>query len=108
MAQLKTNRTKAMRFEQLSQILQAHRDELHDFGVEKISVFGSIARNSATEKSDIDMVVELRDITYRGYITLKKFLEKTLQRKVDLVTSDAVTGRFKDEISKDLRDVATF
>lgn len=108
MARVKTNKAKVFQFEQLSQILCAHKDELHNFGVEKISVFGSVARNCATEKSDIDIVVELREITYRGYVALKKFLEKILQRKVDLVTSDAVTGRFKDEISKDLRDVTTF
>ena len=40
-------------------------------------------------------------------MALKSFLESILRREVDLLTPDAVQGRLKDEIEKDLVDVPT-
>ena len=92
---------------QVIEILQAHQDELRQFGVKKISLFGSVARESAEPESDVDMVVELSETTYRRFLALKSFLESVLGRKVDLLTPAAVQGRLKQEIEKDLVDVPT-
>jgi predicted nucleotidyltransferase len=92
---------------QVIEILQAHQDELRQFGVKKISLFGSVARESAESRSDVDMVVEFSEITYRRFIALKSFLESILSRRVDLLTPAAVQGRLKEEIEKDLVDVPT-
>ncbi|MCX5643122.1 MAG: nucleotidyltransferase family protein [Phycisphaerae bacterium] len=85
--------------------LQAHHEQLRQFGVRKISLFGSVARESAGSQSDVDMVVEFSETTYRRFIALKSFLESILGRKVDLLTPPAVEGRLKAEIEKDLIDV---
>jgi len=53
------------------------------------------------------MVVEFSETTYRRFIALKSFLESILGRKVDLLTPDAVEGRLKAEIEKDLIDIPT-
>ncbi len=92
---------------QVIEILQAHQEELRQFGVKKISLFGSVARESAESRSDVDMVVEFTETTYRRFIALKSFLESILGRKVDLLTPAAVQGRLKEEIEKDLVDVPT-
>lgn len=91
--------------QQVIETLQAHHEQLRQFGVRKISLFGSVARESAGSQSDVDMVVEFSETTYRRFIALKSFLESILGRKVDLLTPPAVEGRLKAEIEKDLIDV---
>jgi predicted nucleotidyltransferase len=92
---------------QVIEILQAHQEELRGFGVKKIRLFGSVARESAGSQSDVDMVVEFSEITYRRFVALKAYLESILGREVDRLTPAAVQGRLKDEIEKDLVDVPT-
>jgi len=92
---------------QVIEILQTHRGQLRQFGVKKIRLFGSVAREAAGSQSDVDMVVEFSQITYRRFVALKAFLESILGREVDLLTPAAVQGRLKDEIEKDLVDVPT-
>jgi predicted nucleotidyltransferase len=92
---------------QVIEILQAHQEQLRQFGVKKISLFGSIARESAGSQSDVDMVVDFSQITYRRFVALKAFLESILGREVDLLTPAAVQGRLKEEIERDLVDVST-
>jgi hypothetical protein len=42
---------------QILAALRAHEAELRASGVEELSIFGSIARGEATDKSDVDVVV---------------------------------------------------
>jgi hypothetical protein len=100
-------RSDPMTRRQVIETLQAHQEELRQLGVRKISLFGSVARESAESQSDVDMVVEFSETTYRRFIALKSFLESVLGRKVDLLTPAAVQGRLKEEIEKDLVDVPT-
>jgi predicted nucleotidyltransferase len=93
--------------EEVIELLQSHRAELDEFGVKRISLFGSVARGSLERQSDVDMIVEFSQITYRRFVALKAFLESILGRKVDLLTPAAVQGRLKEEIEKDLVHVPT-
>lgn len=85
--------------------LRSHRAELDDLGVRQISLFGSVARGGLLPESDVDMIVDFSQVTYRRFVALKAFLEAILGRKVDLLTPPAVHGRLKEEIEKDLVDV---
>ncbi len=54
------------------------------YHLQKIGIFGSVARNSATDDSDIDIVVEMEpNILLR--VQLKEELEKLFGSKVDLI-----------------------
>jgi len=93
--------------QQIVVVLQAHHKKLKQFGVKQISLFGSVTRRSLEPQSDVDMIVEFSETTYRRFIGLKSFLESILGRKVDLLTPSAVQGRLKEEIEKDLVHVPT-
>ena len=72
------------------------------FGVKRVYLFGSYARNEATHKSDLDIRIEKGAI--RSLFELADFrltLEETLAIPVDVVTSDIRDKRFLDAISKD-------
>ena len=54
------------------------------YGVVKIGIFGSLARNESHDRSDIDIVVEmLPDLLKRA--SLKEYLEKLFNKEVDVV-----------------------
>jgi len=65
--------------------LSSHKAELEErYGVKKVGIFGSVARNSARDDSDIDIVVEMEpNILLR--VQLKEELEQLLGSKVDLI-----------------------
>ena len=72
--------------ENVLRILRMHKDELtRDYGLLKLGVFGSVARNEARENSDIDIVVETRVPDLLRMVNLKEDLEELLQHRVDLV-----------------------
>ena len=48
-----------MKRDEVLKILADHRDELRQqFGVKSLALFGSVARDEATETSDVDLLVE--------------------------------------------------
>ena len=90
------------------QLLRSHSDEIRTrFGVKRLAVFGSTARDEARVDSDVDVLVEFEgDPTFDGYWNVKEFLEALLDRTVDLVTDDAVRPQLRPYIEQDLVDVA--
>ena len=72
-------------------------------GVKKSQIFGSFARGDQTEDSDIDLLVELPEkASLFDLAALKHELEDNLQKKVDLVSYDALNERVKPFVEKDL------
>lgn len=75
-------------------ILSEHKDGLQEFGVERLAVFGSVARDEAGPESDVDILVEFRGVaTFDRYMGLKFFLEDLLDKEVDLVTHRSLRPR---------------
>jgi predicted nucleotidyltransferase len=71
--------------------------------VEKIGYFGSFARGEEKEESDIDILVELSKPLGWDFIELKEYLEEVLEKKVDLVTMNALKPQLKDQILKEVK-----
>lgn len=69
-----------------------------DFSVKEIGLFGSYADNTHSEESDIDILVEFEKPIGWKFFTLELFLEKIFNKKVDLVTTNALKAQVKDEI----------
>ena len=61
-----------------------------EYGVEKIAIYGSFAKDVPTPKSDIDILVELSRPLGYGFVRLAAHLERTLGRRVDLTTSESL------------------
>jgi len=73
------------------------------FGINKIAVFGSYARNEAKKDSDIDIVV--LDMDKKNAFTLiktKYFLENALELNVDIGHYDSIRPTIKKRIEKEL------
>ncbi|HHV80362.1 MAG TPA: nucleotidyltransferase family protein [bacterium] len=64
---------------------------LKKYKVKRAGIFGSMARNEETEKSDIDILVELPDeASLLDLVGLKMELEEVLRKKVDVLTYDSI------------------
>lgn len=72
---------------------------LHNYGVQKAGVFGSIAKKTANVSSDIDLLIDFpRGRGYFEFAALKLELEEKLNRKVDLVTYKTIKPALREEI----------
>ena len=69
------------------------------YGVERMRIFGSMARGQATSKSDIDFLVAFkRGRTLLDLIGFKQDLEKLIGRKVDVVSEGGVSPYLRNRI----------
>ena len=89
--------------EDVLQFLRENKERFAEqYGVTKIGLFGSFARNEATEESDVDVCVEIAKPTYDGVCRLREeIMEKSL-RDVDLVcVRDGMNAILKKFIDRD-------
>jgi predicted nucleotidyltransferase len=97
-----------MRREEAISALRGYLPALRrDFGVRRIALFGSTARDEARDDSDLDILVEFDVIpTLDAFVGLKLFLEDHIGRKVDLVTPDALKPRMRPVVEREAVNVA--
>lgn len=69
-----------------------------EFAVKEIGLFGSYSDDSFTENSDIDILVELEKPIGWKFFTLELYLENIFQKKIDLVTKNALMEQIKNHI----------
>lgn len=84
----------------IQSLLHQNSDFLEDaFGVQKLGVFGSYARERALlDVSDVDILVEFSRPIGWEIVDLHAYLENLLGQKVDLVTVNALKPELKSTI----------
>lgn len=77
------------------------------FGIARLYLFGSAARDELREGSDIDILVGFQGpATYDGYFDLKFYLEEILGGQVDLVTEKGLRSELRPSVERDSIRVA--
>lgn len=84
--------------EEILTILEQNREAIKGYGTRRLGLFGSYARDKATEASDLDFVVEFETKSFDAYMNLKEFLEELFGCRVDLVLTDAIKPRLRATI----------
>lgn len=69
-----------------------------EYSVKQIGLFGSYSDNEQNEESDIDILVEFEKPIGWKFFSLEKYLEDIFNRKVDLVTKNALKKQLRDKI----------
>ncbi len=87
--------------------MQRHSKEIRSFGVASVGLFGSFAKNKATKKSDIDLLVEFvpKQKTFDNYMDLSFFLEDLFGRKIEIVTRQSLSKYIGPHILKEVENV---
>jgi hypothetical protein len=85
----------------------AEKMQLTLYGVKNIGLFGSFVRGDQTPDSDIDILVEFtpEKHTFDNFMEVAFLLEKILERKVDLVTPEALSPHIGPYILKEVERV---
>lgn len=87
-------------------ILTGHREELAAFGLRRLALFGSVARDEAGPISDVDVLVEFEGrATLDRYAGLNDCLEYLLRRPVDLATPSMIRPFMREAVEEDALDV---
>jgi predicted nucleotidyltransferase len=92
----------------MSQLLSEKRNEILRLaasrGMSNVRVFGSFARGTAKEKSDVDLLVDAGPgRSMLDVIGLWLDLEELLGRKVDLITEEGIHPRLRETILSEAR-----
>ena len=88
-------------------LLRTHKPSLATrFGVTALALFGSFARDEATDGSDVDILVRFDGpATSRSYFGLQFYIEDLLGRRVDLVTDKALRRELRPYVEREALDV---
>jgi len=92
-----------MTFAKTMRLLREHKLFLANrFGVTSLALFGSTARDTATEQSDVDILVDFDGpATSKRYFGVQFYLEDLFGCSVDLVTKNALRPELRPYIEKE-------
>jgi predicted nucleotidyltransferase len=72
------------------------------FGVKDLAVFGSVARDEAHERSDLDLLVTFEGrADFDRFMDLKLYLEDAFGTTIDLVTPNALRPEMRPQVERE-------
>jgi hypothetical protein len=91
---------------EILRILQKEKPELmRRYGLKRLALFGSYAREDQREDSDVDILVEIEPSIGLAFVELADRIEDVLGVSTDVVSRRAIKPRYWEIIEKDLIDV---
>ena len=69
----------------LNLLAQYKKDNYDKYGIENIGIFGSVARDEATESSDIDICIKTKIPDMFMLVHIKEELQNLFSKNVDIV-----------------------
>ena len=92
---------------ELLQRLHDHEPQLRGLGVARLAVFGSFVREEHDPNSDVDVLVEFQPgmKSFDNFMQIAFLLEDTLGRRVELVTTEALSPYIGPRILSEVEDV---
>ena len=93
-----------MSLSRIKKILLKCKNKIREkFSVEEIGIFGSYVRGEQKKKSDLDILVEFKEIpSLFRFLDLEDYLTKILGLKVDLVRKKALKPHIGECILKEV------
>jgi uncharacterized protein len=89
------------------QRILAARERFALLGVRNIGLFGSFVRGEETSLSDVDILVEFipEKHTFDNFMEVAFFLEELLERKVEVITPEALGPHIGPHILREVERV---
>lgn len=87
--------------------LQESEEEIRGLGVRRLALFGSFARSEPRPDSDVDLLVEFApgQKSFERFMRLCDLLEERLARRVEVVTTEALSPYIGPHILAEAQDV---
>ncbi len=85
-------------------VLRENEADIKALGVKRLGLFGSFVRGEQNENSDVDFLVEFyaRRKSFDNFIGLCFLLEAALKRRVELVTTEALSPHLGPHILQEV------
>jgi uncharacterized protein len=82
--------------------LKRHEPELRQLGVERLFLFGSVARDEAREDSDVDLFFDYKkgDLDLFGLMDIKERASVILGGRADIMTRDSIHRMLRSRIEQ--------
>jgi predicted nucleotidyltransferase len=91
---------------EILEILRKEKPELvRCYGLKRLALFGSYAREDQREDSDVDILVEVEPQIGLGFVELADRIEDALGIRTEVVSRRAIKPRYWEIIKEDLVDV---
>jgi uncharacterized protein len=90
--------------QEIISVIKEQKELVRRFSIQNIYIFGSAARDQATDSSDVDLLVEFAEnarVSLFQFARLRRELSRVLNGKVDLVTPDALHEKLKEKILRE-------
>jgi len=82
------------------------RDYAEEYGILEIGIFGSTARDEASEESDVDILVKTKTPNPFALVHVKEATERRVHRRVDIIrVREKMNPFLKERIEKEARYV---
>ena len=96
-----------MRKDEILEVLWRHEGKIKSYGVKKLGLFGSFARDEQNPASDLDLLVEFESEkkTFDNFVNLSFMLEEVLKHRVELVTTESLSPYIGPHILKEVEYV---
>ncbi|SRR3989338_9503155 len=80
--------------------IEENKGKIREFGVKKLILFGSYARNESAKGSDVDFLVEFEEGRglFDDFVHLLHFLEDLLDKEIDLGEENLLREELKPYI----------
>ena len=78
------------------------------YGVKRIELFGSYAKGTQAEDSDVDVIVEFERPIGLKFVEFGDYLEKILGKKTDILTPAGIEGIRIRRVAEDIRDSVVY
>ena len=82
-------------------LLKAVRNDPNSADIKYVALFGSYVNGTPREDSDIDVLIDFNPQAVVGlfkYVDIQQHLSNALGKKVDLLTPQAISKYFKDQV----------
>ena len=88
-------------------LLQQHAEQIRALGVDRLGLFGSVARGEEHEASDVDVLVEFAPGRkgFDNFIQLVFLLEELFGRRVELITPESLSPYIGPRILREVEYV---
>ena len=85
----------------IPEIKQAVLPLAKKYGLKRVYLFGSYARGAATEKSDVDLHVDLGAAKGFALGGFQQNVQEVLGTSVDITTTKSLSQKFRNEIAEE-------
>lgn len=75
-----------------------------EYGVARLGLFGSYAKGTADETSDVDIIIEFQHPVGFKFVELTEYLERLLGHRVDVLTPAGLSSIRLPGIATDIAD----